>query len=101
MVPRASRRADADVPDVGELLVVVTQIDVENERLRLRLLEVLRWMEDAVTAQVACERRVGDLERQAAALQAEIDAIHGTMTWRLLAPLRQCYARLRGRRSHG
>jgi hypothetical protein len=86
--------------DVGELLDLIALIDGENERLRQRHLELLRWMEEAVTAQVACERRCGELERQVAAVEAEIDAIHGTVTWRVLAPIRQVYARARRRIAH-
>ena len=100
MVPRTSRPSDTEVPEIGELLAVITQIDSENEHLRLRLLELLRWMEDAVTDQVACERRCGELERQVAAVEAEIAAIHGTVSWRMLKPLRWLYVRLRGRLAH-
>ena len=85
-------------PDVGELLDLLAALDRENEHLRQRLLEFSRWMEDAVTAQVATERRSADLERQIGALDAEIDAIHGTITWRTIQPLRRAYGRLRRRR---
>lgn len=87
--------------DADELLDLITLIDGENERLRQRQLELLRWMEEAVTEQVACERRCGELERQVAAVEAEIEAIHGTVTWRVLAPIRQVYARARRRIGRG
>jgi len=75
------------------------QLDQDNEHLRMRLLETTAWMEGAVTDQVACERRLVEIEDQATALQAELDAIYQTMTCRMIAPVRRLYGRIRSGRS--
>lgn len=82
---------------VAELLAMIEQLDEDNERLRLRVLEVMEWTEEAVTAQVAVERQMAASEERAAALAAELDAIRATRSWRLLAPPRRVYGWIRGR----
>jgi len=81
--------------DRPEPFDLVSSLDEENERLRLRVLEVMVWMEEAVTEQVAQERRATDFERQAIALQHELDAIHQSWSWRLLKWPRSGYSTLR------
>ena len=89
------------IPDVGELLELVTRLDADNERLRLRVLEVLEWMEEAVTAQVASERDLAECRQRANELVAELDAIRSTKSWRLLAPPRRVYGNVRRRLGRG
>ena len=84
-------------PDVGELLDLVTRLDADNERLRLRVLEVMEWTEEAVTAQVALERELAESRQRANELAAELDAIRNTRSWRLLAPPRRVYGNVRRR----
>lgn len=90
-------RAASDVPD--EFITLVAHLDEINETLRLRNLEILRWFEEAVTAQVAQERLVADRDRQVAALTAELDAIRSTRAWRMMQPFRAVYRRIRGART--
>ena len=70
------------MPDDEAIFQMSQRLDQDNEHLRMRLLEMTAWMEGAVTDQVACERRLADVEDHASALQAELDAIYQTMTWR-------------------
>ena len=91
----------SDVPDAGELLGVVEQLDADNERLRMTSLDLMRLMEDVVTAQVAGERRIAELEEHNRRLEAELAALHSTKLMRAAAPFRRVYARLRARRRRG
>lgn len=107
-MPReASRRVPSGVgaaPDqaaVAELLALVEDLDADNERLRLRVLELLELMEQAVTEQVAGERRIAELDGQRRALEAELDAVRKTRVMRMTAPARRAYARLRSRNDPG
>jgi hypothetical protein len=99
-------------PTVDDLIALLERLDDEAEAQRLRLLDVLAWFEDAVSAEVAAERR-GDeavaalhdaearlaaTEAQLAAVTAELNALHNTKLFRAAQPLRAVYARLRGRR---
>ncbi len=88
-------------PDTGELLDLIERLDADNERLRLRVLEVMEWMEDAVTAQVAAEQELAICRQHAAELAAELAAIRNTRSWRLLARPRQVYGRIRRLRRTG
>lgn len=88
-------------PDVGELLALVEQLDADNERLRNKALDLARFAEDAVTAQVAGERRIDELTDRIALLEAEIDALQRTRLMRTTRPLRTAYGRLRSRRPGG
>lgn len=83
---------------IEELVALVDELDADNERLRMRVLELLELMEDAVTAQVAGERRIAELEQRCAALEREIEALGNTRVMRVAAPARRVYARLRARR---
>lgn len=94
MTDARSRGADAS-PSPGVLLDLVSDLDADNERLRLRLLEMGRWMEDAVTALVAQERRSAELEAQVAAVERELTAIRASLTWRAAEPFRRVYSRVR------
>lgn len=88
-----------DEPDIDQRLTELSRIDRENEYLRRRLLDMAGWMEEAVTELVACERRVAEVEDHARLVQAELDAIRRTRTWRVLAPLRMAYGRVRRTRT--
>ena len=96
-----TRPDSSDVPDVGELIELVGRLDVDNERLRLRVLEVMEWMEEAVTAQVATERELESCRQRAAAAAAALEAIQHTRSWRLLAAPRRAYGALRHRFGRG
>lgn len=85
-------------PDVAELLALVEQLDADNERLRNKALDLAHRMEDAVTAQVAGERRIDELDARVALLEAELHALENTRVLRMTRPLRSAYARLRSRR---
>jgi len=92
-----ARHDSPDVPEVGELLDLIGRLDADNERLRLRVLEVMEWMEDAVTAQVATERELESCRRRVAEAAAELEAIRQTRAWRLLAAPRRAYGAFRRR----
>ena len=91
--------AALDGAGMQELLDLVSELDADNERLRQRVLELLELMEGAVTAQVAGERRIAELEQHSAELRSELDAVRNTRVMRLTAPLRRAYGRLRARAS--
>ncbi len=80
--------------DVAELLATIEQLDADNERLRMRVLEVMEWMEEAVTEQVATERELAACRERSAELAAELAAIERTVTWRMVAPARRVYGRV-------
>lgn len=88
-------RDGSGAPDVGALLDLVERLDGENERLRQRVLEVMEWMEEAVST--AVRREVADeaWREQAQNLEAEINAIHATLSWRITKPLRMAAGRRR------
>jgi hypothetical protein len=90
-----------DVPDVGELLDLVERLDADNERLRMKSLDLMRVMEEGVDAQVAGERRIVELEKQVGRLEAELAAVHRTKLMRFSAPLRRVYAAVRRRAPAG
>lgn len=92
-----STDAEPAEPALAELVELVERLDADNERLRLKALELMELMEAAVTEQVAGERRIDELERQVAALQTEVDALHGTRLMRLARPVRAAYGRMRNR----
>ncbi len=96
--PDPADEVPGELPDVGELLAIVEQLDEDNERLRVRVLELLDLMEDAVTAQVAAERRADELAERVRGLEVELAAVEDTRIMRLTRPLRSAYARLRGGR---
>jgi hypothetical protein len=87
-----------DLPSAGELVELVElveRLDGENERLRQRVLEVMEWMEESVSAAVRRELADEAWRRQAENLAAELDAVHATLSWRVTAPLRIVASRLR------
>ena len=88
-------------PDTEELLGLVERLDADNERLRMKSLDLMKLMEEAVTQQVAGERRIAELEEQNRRLEAEVSALHDTKLMRLAAPFRSVYARVRQRRGRG
>ena len=81
--------------DIEDILEMLERLDSENESQRLRILDLAKWMEEAVTAQVACERRLAEIDTHRRSLEAELDAIHRSRSWRMLAPVRGMVARLR------
>jgi hypothetical protein len=87
--------AAANAPTDADLAQMLAEIDRDHEAMRLRILELLRLLEDAVTAQVAGERRVAELTEQCARLQAEVDALHDTKLFRAARPVRAAYSRIR------
>ena len=56
-----SATSDAQPGDQKTLVEIIEELDRDNERLRTKLLEFMALMEEAVTAQVAAERRVVEL----------------------------------------
>ena len=82
---------------LADALALIERLDADNEQLRMKVLEVLRLMEDAVTEGVRHERRAAELEQQCANLEAELAALHGTKLMRVVAPLRALYAKVRRR----
>lgn len=83
--------------EVEELLEAVAELDEMNEHLRLKVLDLMRLMEDAVTAQVNAERQRDELRAQLDRVEAELDAIAATRLMRWSGKPRQWYRRLRGR----
>lgn len=82
---------------LADALALIERLDADNERLRMKVLEVLRLMEDAVTEGVRHERREAELEQQCANLEAELAALRNTKLLRAVAPLRAAYAKVRRR----
>jgi hypothetical protein len=87
-----------DLPTIDELLALVERLDADNERLRMKALELGRLVEDAVTAQVAGERRILELDARIEALDAELQALANTRVVRMSRPFRAVYARALARR---
>jgi hypothetical protein len=87
--------ASDDAPTVGELLELVERLDADNERLRMKALELGRLVEDAVTARVAVERAHAELRERYEVLDAELKALAGTRVLRAARPFRSAYGRLR------
>jgi hypothetical protein len=83
--------------DIDELLEAVAELDAMNEHLRLKVLDLMRLMEDAVTAQVRAERQRDELRAQLDRVEAELDAIGATRLMRWSAAPRRWYQRARGR----
>ena len=83
-----SGTSDAQPGDQKTLVEIIEELDRDNERLRTKVLEIMTLMEEAVTAQVAAELRVVELE-------SDLHAIQATKTMRLLRPFRNGYAWLR------
>lgn len=82
---------------VGELVRLVERLDADNERLRIRALDLLRYMEEAVTAQVAGERRIAELEAMNSDLERRLVEVESSLVVRLTARPRRVLARLRKR----
>jgi hypothetical protein len=105
-------------PTLDDALALLHRLDDDNERQRLRLIEVFDWLETAVTDQVEADLRGEDLAKQltdlattadetrleragwearALSAEAELAALRNTKLFRFASPLRTRYARLRGR----
>jgi chromosome condensin MukBEF ATPase and DNA-binding subunit MukB len=94
----ASDPADDVREALREAQRLIDRLDADNERLRMKVLDLMRFMEAAVTERV-------DHELRAEALEAELHALQHTKIMRAVAPLRRIYAgvtrrvrRVRGRR---
>jgi hypothetical protein len=75
---------------LAEAEQLIERLDADNERLRMKVLDVMRHWEAAVSERV-------DHELRAEALETELTAWQHTKVMRALAPLRRLYARLRRR----
>ena len=84
-----------DLPDVGELLELVERLDADNERLRIKSLDLMRMMEDVVTEKVAGERRIVDLEDQNRRIASELAEVRHTKLMRYSDPFRRVYRTVR------
>lgn len=84
-----------DGPTIGELLALVERLDADNERLRMKALELGKLVEDAVTAQVAAERRTAEMGERVELLDNELKALADTRVLRVARPFRTAYRRLR------
>lgn len=82
--------ADALRQALREAELLIDRLDADNERLRMKVLDLMRLMEAAVGERV-------DHELRAEALEAELEALQNTKLMRVVAPLRRQYARLRRR----
>ena len=74
---------------LNEAQHLIERLDADNERLRMKVLEVTRHWEAAVGERV-------DHELRAEALEAELHALSHTKIMRAVAPLRRLYAKVRG-----
>lgn len=83
--PDESPNAD----ELRELVELVDRLDGDNERLRLRVLEVMEWLEASAGATVAAEHDREAWRRQAENLSAEIAALYATVSWRMTEPVRR------------
>ena len=92
MADDSAVRAAGDEPmAIEELLEIVGELDATNEHLRMKVLDLMRLMEDAVTAQVAAERQRDEFERR---LDAALAAIEGSRTLKMTRPLRRAAERI-------
>ena len=89
--------AESTPPDTPDLVRLVEELDEQNERLRVKVLDLMRLMEEAVDAQVAGERRIAQLERRTVELEADLQAINNSVIVRWTAGVRRVVARWRGR----
>lgn len=73
-----------------EAEALIERLDADNERLRMKVLDLMRQWEAAVSERV-------DHELRAEALEAELHALQHTKIMRAVAPLRRVYARVHSR----
>jgi len=64
------------VDDPDRFAEILDHLESENMSLRLRILDILKWMEEAVGDQVACERRLSEVDAQRCSLEAELSAMN-------------------------
>lgn len=76
---------------IEELLAIVDELDADNEHLRMKVLDLMRLMEDAVTAQVTAERQRDELEVR---LDAALDAIERSRVLKVTRPFRALVRRI-------
>ena len=62
------------VDDPNRFAEILDDLEAENMSLRLRILDILKWMEESVSDQVACERRLSEVDAQRCSLEAELGA---------------------------
>lgn len=77
--------------EADETMEIISALDTENDLLRCRILELTRFAEEAVTAQVEAERRLNQTEYQLEQCQA---AIAGSRTLRVTEPMRRGLTRI-------
>ena len=71
----------SQVDDPNRLVEILDHLETENACLRVRILDILRWMEEAVSDQVACERHLAECDRNL----ADVDTQRGTLAAELAA----------------
>ncbi len=87
----------ADAPNPVELIELIEQLDHDNERLRMKSLDLMNLMEEVVNREVAGERRIDELQRRVDELEEENLALHNTKLMRFTRPIRAVYRRVRAR----
>lgn len=105
MVPVTSEASPA-APVDDETRAIIEQLDADNEHFMLVTIELRDLLEEAVTREVALERRVEELVALNQELRAQLDrvegelcAIHATKVLRLSRVPRTLYSRIRRRRA--
>lgn len=74
---------------------LLDEMERDHDAMRMRILELLSLLENAVTAQVDGERRIAELTEQCHRQEVEIEALHNTRLFRAARPFRRAYARVR------
>ncbi len=87
----------ADAPNPVELIELIERLDHDNERLRMKSLDLMNLMEEVVNREVAGERRIDELQRRVDELAEANLALHNTKLMRFTRPIRAVYRRARGR----
>jgi hypothetical protein len=86
--------------ETADLEEEIQMLRREREQLGVQLLDLQRQVASAATPDLERREREGDmveeeLRRQIGALEAEIAAIRGTLTWKVSAPARKVRQYLR------
>ncbi len=101
MVPVTSEASPA-APVDDETRAIIEQLDADNEHFMLVTIELRDLLEEAVTREVALERRVEELmgrnqklRAQLDRVEAELHALHATKVMRFSRFPRTLYAKVR------
>ena len=86
-----------DAPSPVELIELIERLDHDNERLRMKSLDLMNLMEEVVNREVAGERRIDELQRRVDELEHENLALHNTKLMRFTRPIRAVYRRAKAR----